>query len=358
MNKLIENLILGTAAMALLMVVTGFAFAQITWTTPAPAKPERPETAPPPSRPSPQTTNLYKPYPNPEPYYRGNYEKLIKVDSGVKVTFGCVTEGTIKVNGWNRNEVRVFVADGTQFGFRVAQASPKSGNPVWIKVFRTDTKTKNGPSNECIAGNEIEVDVPLNAIVDIQGGEITTHVDSIKKAQIVANGCDISFRNVSEGITAKSNQGDIMVEGSEGPIDLNTTSGNVVVFEAGPSGIGDVFRASTQGGTITLQQLTYRQITVGSISGSVSFNGEILSGGSYSMSTNRGSIRLTIPANSSCLVNASYGSGKFDTEIPIKTLTENITSGPIKNVVGTMGKGGDSVLKLSSYNGSIGIKKQ
>ena len=58
------------------------------------------------------------------------------------------------------------------------------------------------------------------------------------------------------------------------------------------------------------------------------------------------------------MVYASYGYGTFSSEIPFKIATENITEGPVKTVVGTLGKGGDAVLKLSSVNGSIGIKKQ
>ena len=76
------------------------------------------------------------------------------------------------------------------------------------------------------------------------------------------------------------------------------------------------------------------------------------------MNTNRGSIRLTIPVSTGCTITVSYGYGSFNTEIPIKISTEDISSGPVKSIVGTLGKGGDSIVKLSSVNGSISIKKQ
>ncbi len=355
MNKHIENLILGIAAASVFAGLPTLSFAQSIWRSPPSPKPAVTVA---PYRPAPRTMAPSEPSRSHSLYARETSEKFIKVDSSVKVTLDCVTEGTIKVNGWNRNEVRMFVNNGALFGFRVAQKSAKTGDPVWIKVVRADTKGKYGPTSECISGSEIEIDVPMNATVAIKGNEITTTVDSIKRAEIRTIGGDISLRNIPSGISANASQGDITVEKSEGAMTLSTSTGNILVFEAGPSEIGDVFKANTHSGAVTLQQLEYRQIDVRSISGSVAFNGEILSGGSYSMNTTKGSIRLSIPLNSSCVVNASYGFGTFNTEIPLKILTENISSGPLKSIVGTFGKGGDATLKLTSINGSIGIKKQ
>jgi DUF4097 and DUF4098 domain-containing protein YvlB len=141
-------------------------------------------------------------------------------------------------------------------------------------------------------------------------------------------------------------------------MELETTNGNIVVFEVGPGEIGDTFTARTNGGMISLQKVEHRQLDVSSITGSVAYNGAILSGGSYSLRTMNGSIRLAIPQGSACTVNATYGYGSFESDLPFKVATENITPGPVKTVVGTFGGGGDAVVKLTvSINGSIAIKK-
>ena len=67
---------------------------------------------------------------------------------------------------------------------------------------------------------------------------------------------------------------------------------------------------------------------------------------------------MSIPATSSCRISATYGYGNFSTEIPIKIETENISPGPVKSIVGKLGGGGEALLKLTTNNGSIGIKKQ
>ena len=352
MNKVIENLTLGIAAAVIFAILPAAAFTQDKW-SPSP-KPEPTIAQPKPERP---VRSVMEP-PMPSRYFGGDTsEKSIAVDSGVNLSL-CVTQGTVKVNGWNRSEVRVFVQDGSKFGFKVQLKSPKTGAPALMMVTGIETKNKYASPTPCIWGGEIEIDVPVNATVTIKGQEITTKIDTVKRVEVKTVGGDISLRNIANGITAYSNQGDITVDESAGPMILDTTTGNILVFEAAPSEIGDMFKAKTNSGEISLQRLGYRQMEVGSISGSVAFNGEILSGGSYSMSTSKGSIRLAIPQTTSCVVTASYGYGSFNPELPFKILTENKSEGPIKTIVGELGKGGDATIKLSTNNGSIGIKKQ
>jgi hypothetical protein len=355
MNKLIENLIFGIVTTAVLTALPTLTFAQISWTT---APPVRPEATVAPQRPESRIQPTTQPYPRPDPRTFGTSEKAIKVDGSVNLTLKCVVEGTIKINGWNRNEVRVLIEDGSNFGFKILQKSAKTGDPIWIQLIGIDGKKgKYGPTSECISGSEIEIDVPMSATVNIQGNEITTTVDSVKKVEVKTIGGDISLRKVSNGITANAGQGDITVEESAGSMKLDTSEGNILVFEAGPSEPGDIFKANTHSGTISLQQLVYRQVDVRTITGSVAFSGEVLSAGSYNLNTTNGSIRMALPQTTSCKVKASYGYGSFNPEIPFKISTENILEGPIKSVVGTLGKGGDAVLILSTVNGSISIKK-
>ncbi len=339
MNKIIENLILCIAIITVFAGLPSLAFAQNV--------PPRPEA---PIRPASRirsATHLFK-----------TSEKFVKVDGSVNVSFGCISEGRVKVNGWNRNEVRVFVEGGNPFSFKVLQKSIKTGEPVWIQVIGVNENNKFRSSGECITGGEIEIDVPRNATVNIKGREITTIIDSIKKAVVETIGGDIALRKVADGVIASAGRGDITVEESGGAIMLDSTTGNILVFDVGPSDIGDTFKATTQSGTITLQTLKHRQIDIKSISGSVAFSSEILTGASYRLGTSKGSIRLTLPADSSSRISAIYGYGSFSSEIPFKIETENISEGPIKSVFGTIGKGGDAILKLTSSNGSISIKKQ
>lgn len=293
------------------------------------------------------------------PYFGGDdSERAIKVDPNINISL-CVAQGNVKVSGWDRNEVRVLVTSGTTIGFRVQQKSQKTGDPVWIMIMPDNgEKNKFIPSGECISGDEIEIDAPANATLNLKGREISTVVDGIRRVSIHNAGGSIAVRNVSDGVTATTYRGDLTVEQSGGAMNLENTSGNILAFDAGPSEIGDIFRAKTTSGSISVEKIAHRQIEVTSISGTVAYNGEILNGGSYRFGTSNGSIKLSLPESSSCMLSASYGFGAFSSDIPYKLATENISPGPVKSIVATLGKGGDATLRLTTNNGSISIKKR
>ncbi len=284
-------------------------------------------------------------------------EKALAVDSNVNISI-CVTSGNLKINGWNRNELRVYVKNGSRFGFKVQETQPKTGTPVWVMLNAlAATPGKMAPQGECIWGDEIEIDAPRGSVLSIKGKETSSTIDSVKKVNIRMIGGDLGLRNIANGITASAGQGDITVEESTGPMTLESTTGNIVVFGAGPSEVGDILKAKTNGGAVSLERVTYRQIDVNSISGSVAYTGDLINGGTYGFGTSNGSIRLTLPASTKSFVIASYGFGMFSSDIPVKTITENITPGPVKSINGTINGGGGAELRLTTNNGSIAIKK-
>ena len=281
-------------------------------------------------------------------------ERAITVDKNVNLTL-CVTQGNLKINGWSRGEIRVVIRDGSRFSFKTQYKNPTSGLPALVSVNGYDKKNY---ASECVWGDEVEIDAPANATINVKGKEIHTSIDTVRKTAVNIIGGDIVLNNVAEGISASTGQGDITVEASTGPMVLETTTGNVVVFDSGPREIGDIFRAKTNSGNLSLQQIIYRQLEVTSISGSVLFSGNVVDGASYSVTTTNGQIRLQLPTDSNFLLSAIFAAGNFATEIPYKLLTENLTSGSVKNINAKFGKGGaESLVKLTTSNGSIGIKK-
>src|SRR5205814_7216893 len=191
-------------------------------------------------------------------------ERSITVDPKVTLNL-CVTQGTVSVNGWSRNEVRAFVKDGSNFAFRIHEKS-RDGNPVMISL----TSLRSLPSGTisasgCLAAEEIEIDVPENAALSIKGQSTKTNLDTLRKVGITTARGDVSIRNVAQGIRARTFEGDIVVENSEGLISLETSSGNIVVSGVGPSEVGDSLIAKTAGGRISLQKMRYRLADLNSV---------------------------------------------------------------------------------------------
>ena len=276
-------------------------------------------------------------------------EKSIAVSANINISL-CVSEGNLKINGWERNEVRAFVSEGSQIGFAIVEKG-------WIKILGFDpTSIKENNPDECLSGDSIEIDVPRGAVVNVKSNVSDMKFDSIAKVTVENGGGDIFFSNIARGIEARTYEGDVTVESSSGAMSLQSTTGNIIAFDVNSGEIGDIFKAKTSNGTITLKNIGQRQIEAGSNTGSINFNGKFLSGGQYSFGTSNGSINLSIPQDSSLKMFASYGYGAFNSEIPLQNVERN-TPSRLQNLSAQMG-GGNATLKLTTVNGAIRIKKQ
>ena len=282
-------------------------------------------------------------------------EKFIAVDPNVSVKL-CVSEGNLKINGWERNEVRVFVRSGRLPGFKVLEKDHKSGKANWLMVTNMRPEgARPGPMSECLAGEEIEMDVPMGSALSLTGRAANTVIDSVQKVAVKTADGHISLKSIPGGISASTYQGNLEVVNSGGAIALETTTGNITAFDVTPGQIGDLFRAKSNGGNVSLQQVDHRQIEASSITGSVNFNGKFLPGGLYNFKTSNGAIRMQIPVKSSATIKASYGFGAFNSEIPLKFVYQNVTDGG-KNFQAMIGSG-DANINITTNTGVINIKR-
>lgn len=341
----------------MLFSCANFIFAQTSPPAPPPAPPSKPS---PTVSPAPRVTipRVTPPVRNVKRQVRNESdtpaEKSIATDAKINISL-CVSEGKIKVNGWERSEVRAFVNEGSEVGFKVLQKNRQSEKPGWIQVLGFDpSKPVAGRVDECLFGEDIELDVPRNATVNIKSRTSETVINSVAKVTVENVGGDIFLSEIAQGVDAKTHEGDVTVEKSGGAITLSSIVGNILAFDVSPSEIGDIFKAKTSNGAIVIQKVEHRQMDVSSNSGSIKFDGEFLGGGQYNFGTQNGSIMLTIPQASSCKVNASYGFGSFNTEIPMQNVV-NPSNVQIRNLSGVIGKG-DATVTLRTYTGRIEIK--
>jgi len=280
-------------------------------------------------------------------------EKYITTESKVIVNL-CVLEGIVRINGWNRDEIRAYVEDGSQVGFKIVQDNPKTKKPVWVNVLGFDPqKTKEIKPEECLSGSEIDLDVPRNAIIKLKSGESEIKIESVARVWVESLSGDIFLNDIAGGVEATTYQGDLTVEKSGGQMILNNTAGNIIALDVAPSDVGDIFKAKTNSGRITLKAVEHRLIETSSISGSTVYDGELLGGGQYSFSTQNGSIVLAVTPNSVCKINAWFGFGAFASEIPLENALKKEQS-----VSAQIGSGeANCSLNLKTGSGVIRIRK-
>jgi hypothetical protein len=286
---------------------------------------------------------------------RATHEKAMAVASNVNVKL-CVSEGTLKVNGWERDEVRVFVRNGRGVDMKVLERTADQ-KPNWVWIVNAPAAAGSASHrSQCLGGESVEIDLPVGASLSMEARTTGATIDTIKNVSVKVLEGSINIRNVSGGVKAETYQGDVILEGSGGTISLQTTTGNIVATDVVPGNIGDMMQAKTSSGAITLQQVRHRQIDANSITGSVSFDGTLLPGGIYNFKTSNGEVRMSLPKDTSCTIMASYGFGSFNSVLPVDIVEEQITPGG-KRIVARIGSG-ESNVSVTTSSGSILIREQ
>ncbi|MBX7170041.1 MAG: DUF4097 domain-containing protein [Pyrinomonadaceae bacterium] len=285
------------------------------------------------------------------------FEKSIDVDE--KVNFNlCVSEGNIRINGWDRNEIRVFVRGGSKAGF-IPRGKNDEGNPTSLKILGYDPKKDKGRNlSDCLFGEEIELDVPKEAnLSKLEGWEdrVTIKVESINKVTININEGDIQLEGIQEGVSASTNDGDITVENSFGPIQLKSTNGNILAYNTDPLEDSDTFKVGTNNGMIILQSVTHLSVEAKSISGVIKYTGEIQMDGDYKFTNTSGEINLAVPRDSSFNFVIIAEKNKIQSELPIKIINDNV-SPSVRTLRGTLGEG-EASLYIQNDSGRIRIRK-
>lgn len=369
--KNLNNLRLGQVFI-LLTIFSGWIFAQETKINqPTPNIPTNNKTV---VKPRPEVPTVFSPPATPETYSPANnkdwekdkdlesfddipVEKFIEVDSNVNISL-CVSEGNLKINGWDRNEIRVFVNRGSGAGFR-PYGKNDDGNPTRVTVLGYDPK-KDKEVRQCLSGDEIELDVPSDAYLTTLNGQkrVSVTIESIAKVVKVENNAgNVQLREVRDGIgLVKTYEGNITVEDSSGPISLETTNGSIFVYNVEPTEDGDALKVKTNSGQIVLQSTVHSITEVRAITGSIRFTGEIQTDGQYVFKNTSGMIQLGIPKDSSCMIQVLSQKNKFSYTVPLSVETETLYAPSWQKVIGRMGDG-EATISLTSDNGAIIIKK-
>src|SRR5947207_390329 len=95
---------------------------------------------------------------------RTKIERKLPVDPQVSVSV-CISSGNIKVNGWDRAEVRARSGEATDI--QLKRKDEGTGPSKKISVRVVDKESDNNTDDPCDAFSDIELDVPRGATVQL-----------------------------------------------------------------------------------------------------------------------------------------------------------------------------------------------
>jgi hypothetical protein len=250
-------------------------------------------------------------------------DRSMPVDSAAIVTL-CVASGTLKVRGWEKNEIHVRSLDAPQIEFKRIDKSKDPTKPASrVDVMVMDRTAAASPRLDCQALASVEMDVPAGATVQVQtrDGDIT--ITGVAGAYAGSQNGDIVIERVTKLVEAGSVGGSIFLKDSSGRVSLSSAGGIVEVVNVRPATDEDTLEVGTVSGDIQLNRISNPKVTAKTVNGTVTMTGPLAKSGWYGFTNMAGDVVLVMPHDASFQLNAKV-SEKHDivSDFALKYLNE------------------------------------
>jgi hypothetical protein len=238
-------------------------------------------------------------------------ERSLMADPAVTVTL-CVSSGTLKVRGWDKNEVHVSSMGATQVDLkRVDKTKDTSKPPTRVDVMVLDKLSGTYPKRDCQALADVEMQVPSGATVQIQTRDGDISIAGVAGAYAGSQNGDISIERVVKLVEAGSVGGSIYLKDSSGRINLSSAGGGIEVVNVRSASHEDTFEVGTVSGDILLTRVANPKVIAKTVSGTVIMSGPLAKSGYYGFTSMTGDVVLSLPHDASFKLNAKV-SDKHD----------------------------------------------
>ena len=262
-------------------------------------------------------------------------DTVVSVDPGSRLVIESF-RGEVTIDTWDRNEMRIWGNHSSRTYIDIRQ----SGSAVRLRA-----NAWAGPAQV-----DYELTIPASMDIDIRGTFISADIDGTQgEVRVFTTQGDIDVRGGSGYIHLETVNGRVNLENANGNIDVQSTNGRVSVTDA----TGEISASSVNGG-ITLSGIESSDVRAETTSGGVYYDGTIVDGGRYSLSTHSGDVVVGMPDN----VNATFGvstfSGNLDTDFPVTVTGTRAPGRPFNFTIGD----GSARVEMRSFSGDIEITRR
>jgi DUF4097 and DUF4098 domain-containing protein YvlB len=173
---------------------------------------------------------------------------------------------------------------------------------------------------------------------------------------------NVTLHSESGRIHAEKLHGDVMVAGSDGPIEVADCSGGHVHVRTlnGTVSLSNVHghvEIMSMGGDVLMNGVTGTLVAVNSNSGKIEYEGDFGNEGEYDFTSHTGDIEAVAPAYASIDVLARSNQGRVESDFSLEPKHTPFYAKGGSAFAGTLGKAASSV-KLFSFSGRIHLKKR
>jgi DUF4097 and DUF4098 domain-containing protein YvlB len=271
-----------------------------------------------------------------------NETRPAKADGEVRVDN---LAGTVRVQGWDRNEVRVSGRLGDDVD-HLEITNDDSG--VSIRVILPH----NVDSEDCGECADLEINVPAGSHLEVSTVSADVEASALTgqpRINTVSGG--ITLNTTATRIEAKSTSGDVTVTGSAkgAHVIASSISGTVRVMRADGS-----LDAESVSGDVKVTDGHFSSVEISSTSGDLSYEGALQKGGNYEFHNVSGDLQLAVGTSPSARFDVSSFSGNIDNSFGPKPSRVSKYS-PGMELHFTSG-GGDAQVSARTLSGDIHLQ--
>jgi hypothetical protein len=242
--------------------------------------------------------------------------------------------GEIVVKGWSRTQVHAICTMSSPRVELDTSVFPEGPGPA--ERIHFDTHVLDPLATGKDQGADYMMEVPVGSSVEITNRQGSAVIENLQgEASVESVGGTISVRDVAGHLSVRSVGGDIEVVRPSGRVEVSSITGNLHFVSATGSRV--------------------RGITT---SGRILYEGDLVSGGDYALSSYSGDIELLCPATASFELNAKTVRGKVDNGFPLtarRHLPSRLASS--SSLLG-MHNAGNATVEVKSFSGTIRIRPQ
>ncbi len=263
------------------------------------------------------------------------FDRTIPVTRGTRLELRLYG-GEIEVHAWDRDAVRL-------------RASHYSTDAIDVrtraKVLQVGARTLRGTPH----GIDFTIDVPAWMALDISGTYVDVTIAGTRadiKAETVRG--DINVTGGRGTIVLKSIDGEITLEGGEARATLSSANNGIRV-----NGLRGDLLADSISGSIKLRGVSAGSIEATTVSGDISWDGDMTAAGRYQFATHAGDLDVALGESANVTLNIRPFNGQVRAPFPVRLPGDPARRQRITTILGA----GTARLDLETFSGTISLRR-
>jgi hypothetical protein len=263
-------------------------------------------------------------------------DTVVTVPAGARLELSSMG-GSIAVRSWQQNTMRVQATHSSRARIEIRV----DGSVVTVRAV--NGMAAMGPIDYVITVPQA-MSVRLNSMnspITVDGVQGEVSAETMQGRVAVTGGSRVLARAVN---------GNVLVDGARDRVDARAVSGNVRV-----TGVTGDVHAESISGNVELDGIDGTVVDAATVSGNVSYDGQVRDGGRYRLTSHSGRVGMTIPAGTNARVSLATMTGRLSTDFADVTLPEG-GFGTRRHTV-TLGTG-SATIELETFNGNIDLRRR